>query len=152
LPVHSEVIEKDLGWEQIKKDLLKLNGAVTEVGLFGHGGSPETDVAARGAVHELGSPRRNIPQRPFTRNAFDANQRKFYDFIDSQYGTMLDGRLSPARLIALTGEKMVYYIKRSISFGTFLPLKPRTILMKGSSKPLIDTAIMRNSVTHKDEV
>jgi hypothetical protein len=147
-----EVIEEDLGWKKILKNLEKLDGAETEAGIFGSGSESPYDEAAIAGAQELGAPRRNIPQRPFTRNAFDANLSKMENHIQKEYVSMLEGRLSPRALVARTGEKMADYIVRSILTGTFIPLSPGTILAKGSSKPLVDKGIMKGAVTHKENM
>lgn len=147
---YARVIEKDRGWNRIMEDIKKLSGSSTQAGLFGSGGDEESDVAARGAVHEFGDRKGRIPQRPFTRNAFDANENKIKKRVFDDFGNMIEGKLPPKMVLAKAGELLAELIQRSIRQGTFTPLKIDTILKKGSSRPLIDTAVMANSVTHKE--
>lgn len=95
--------ERDQGWKRIGRELRKFNNSQTLVGLFGHGGDPSEDVAARGAL-------------------------------------------------AAIGELYTDQIKDKILKGPFKPLSDITIHRKGSSRPLIDTAQMRNSVTHREKM
>ncbi len=68
----------------------------------------------------------------------------------------LEGYTSKTRLhLALdkAGTIVEAAAKENISRGMpdWKPLKPGTIKKKGSSKPLVDTGIMLNSITHKIE-
>ena len=62
---------------------------------------------------------------------------------------MIVGRETMRGMLGKAGEFMVGAIKDSIRNGEWVPNKPRTIAVKGSSKPLIDTAQMINSVSAK---
>lgn len=52
------------------------------------------------------------------------------------------------RVLALMGEDIKGALQQSINEFTNPPLAPSTIAQKGFSKPLIDTAHMRNSVNY----
>ena len=167
----STVIDRDLGWKEIVRDHKKLDGISINVGLFGDG-EIGRNVAARGAVHEFGvkikvteKMRRflmtigiflkattttiNIPSRPFTRSAFDKGVRKLISFVQKTYGLMVDDKISPKRFLNQIGIFHTNQIKQSIRGGNWTPLHPATIEQKGSTKPLIDTGTMLNSVKHK---
>jgi len=57
------------------------------------------------------------------------------------------------RLLRLVGAFLEGKVKLTIQQGRpeWPPLKPETIKRKGSSKPLIDTGKLMNSITHKVE-
>jgi len=147
MPATSKIITEDLGWERMKRDLSKLNVNI-ESGLFGSG-SPKDNVAARGAVHQNGSKKRNIPRRPFMSMAADSGKNKLLKFIEKQYMLLMAGKINDKTFSDRVGVFHADQIKAMIRGGSFDALKPKTIKRKKSSKPLIDKAIMKNSVTHK---
>ena len=57
------------------------------------------------------------------------------------------GRASFSQFLNAAGVFMVDGVKKSISGDAWTPNSPVTIALKGSSKPLIDTGVMLNSVT-----
>lgn len=137
--------EIDHGWNDILNALKKLDNVATKVGLFG-------DLAERGATHEYGTRSGKIPARPFNRQAFDNNERQIQKQMKKEYVRLLNqrGKVNPRELISNVGEWYSGAVKKTITNGNFEPLKPVTILRKGSSKPLIDTGQMRMSITHKE--
>lgn len=122
----------------------------TVVGLFGHGGDPSDDVAARGAVHEYGSEKAKIPPRPFMRRTFEANEKKIGRMKAAIFAEVLAGRRSLKSGLGRLGEWYVGQTQKTIKFGKFTPLSLSTIRAKKSSKPLIDTAQMVNALQHKE--
>lgn len=150
MPITNKVIEKDLGWKNIKKQIKILKHTNVKVGLFGNG-NPSQNVAARGAVHEFGSPKQNIPSRPFERQAFDNNINNLKKSIKKEYNQVLAGKLSSNQMMKKIGVLHEDQIKKTINDGNFVPLSPKTIARKKSSKPLIDTAVMINSIQSKVE-
>ena len=85
----------------------------------------------------------NILPRPFFRNAVEANNNKWLDYFknaDTQNENQLYARL---------GEMVRGDIVKSITILRNPPNMPSTIKAKGSSNPLIDTGLMRRSVTYK---
>jgi len=142
--------DRDLGWKKIRREMLAADGTETVVGIFGHGGDASDDLAARAAVHEYGSEKMNIPSRPFMRQTYENNKDKIGRVQASLYAQVLSGRFSFKRGLSRLGEWYTDRIQQTIRRGNFQPLKPATILAKGSSKPLIDTKQMHNAVTHKE--
>lgn len=57
------------------------------------------------------------------------------------------------RILRIAGAFLEGKIKEKITYSDpdWPPLKPETVKRKGSSKPLIDTGKLRNSITHKVE-
>lgn len=107
--------------------------------------------ASLAAVHNYGSPEQHIPPRPFMNEAMENgdNRRKVKILMLGGLRRMLVGRETMRGMLGKAGEFMVGAIKDSIRNGNWAPNKPRTIAVKGSSKPLIDTAQMINSVSSK---
>ena len=111
-------------------------------------GTPVTNVAA---WNEFGTKRKDgsvfIPERPFFRHAIVFASSKVEDLIRQRTDTaemVVDRALAEDIGITVQNE-----IRDSITRIKDPPNAPLTILWKGSSNPLIDTAFMRNSATYK---
>jgi phage gpG-like protein len=156
----------DHGWEAIKHRVRALRDqrAVCKVGVQGaeaaanHQDSRLT-VAQIANVHEFGKtihqPRTGrtivIPERSFLRATID----QYQDAIARRQVLLGQGyvlgkfALKPA--MELLGQYVVGLIKQRMANGIPPPNSPWTIARKGSSKPLIDTGQLRNSITYKVE-
>lgn len=145
---------RDKGWNFIQRELKKLRGSETDVGLFGSGGSdPGDNIAERGAVQEFGSRRwKDSRGRPFMRQAFDNNLRDIEKRVDKEYNKILEQKSSTRRALRRIGALHEGQIKQEITTGSFRPLAASTIRAKGSSRPLIDTAQMRGAIEHKEKI
>jgi phage gpG-like protein len=157
----------DHGWEAIKERMRSLHGgaAVVKVGVQGaqgaanHQGTHLT-VAQLATIHEFGKvihqPRMNrtitIPERSFLRATIDQYRDALarrqvlltQGFLLGKFG--LDGAME------LLGQYTVGLIKQRIANGIAPPNSRWTIAAKGSSKPLIDTGQLRNSITYVVEI
>ena len=89
-----------------------------------------------------------IVPRPFFRTAIDRNKIALNSFIDKVAAQLILGRISPDDALKLIGEWMQGKIKKSITTGNWPQNAPSTKKRKGSTKPLIDTSQMRNTVTY----
>lgn len=84
-----------------------------------------------------------IPARSFIKATFDQNKDKIRK-------TFMDAIVkSPKNSLDFVGSYVVGLIQSRIASGISPPLAPKTIKRKGSSKPLIDTGQLRNSITFK---
>ncbi|WP_435952737.1 hypothetical protein [Dryocola sp. BD626] len=90
---------------------------------------------------------RTIPSRPFMRTYFDASKARLEKFATNGISQVLVGKATFPQFINAAGVYMVDGVKKSINTGAWLPNSPITVSLKGSSKPLIDTGVMLNSVT-----
>ena len=168
-----EVRDIDHGWRDIKREVKKFRNGSTKVGLFSSGsGGPSSSLAARGAVNEYGATIKvtekmrwwwlfnfgkklkksfiKIPKRPFMRMSFDKNKKEIRKFIKREYYKVLLGRSTAKKSLGRIGEWFAGEIKETIKNGNFKANSNFTKKQKGSSKPLIDTGQMRNSITHKE--
>jgi hypothetical protein len=89
-----------------------------------------------------------IPQRPFMRMSFDNNLSALQEFKKVRILAVARGKETAAQAIAKIGEWLTAKTKLTIRSGSFAPLRPATIKRKQSSKPLIDTGQMINSIQH----
>lgn len=103
-------------------------------------------------VHEYGSVTRKIPARPFLHPALRKNQNKYSKILAKKATAILLGRISLHQALALVGEAAQADVQKYIvEHQGFAPLKPATIKRKKSSKPLIDTGQLRQSIRYKIE-
>lgn len=124
-------------------------------------GIPEENNSPRGAVnnaellflHDQGSPARNIPPRPVLRPAInEAETREKIETLmkDAAVSALVMGDKAGCEInFEKAGMIARDACKRWITDGGHLaPNAPMTIARKHSSKPLIDTASMLNSITY----
>lgn len=145
-----KVTDKNFNLEKIKKTLLALKNKELQVGIFEDSGVNE-DTGRRivdyAIANEYGTSK--IPERPFMRSTADEKQENWSALMDKIVEGVTKGDFEVERKIGLVGEQMVNDIKEKISSNVPPPLNPATIKRKGSSRTLIDTGNMRNSITFK---
>nr|DAI90049.1 MAG TPA: virion morphogenesis protein [Caudoviricetes sp.] len=103
-------------------------------------GSDDFNLASLGAVLEFGNER--IPSRPFLRQTLAENQEKYTALFVKLFesGVSIDKIYEQIALIA-QGD-----VQQNIVNGKWAANAPSTIKRKKSSKPLIDTGKLRQSV------
>lgn len=103
--------------------------------------------AALAAVHEFGSKDGTIPQRSFIRATVDRERGQINRLLSVAVKKVADPD-GIRRGLGIVGEKVVAEMKRTINQSIdIVSLKPATIIAKGSSTPLIDTGVLKNSIT-----
>lgn len=153
----SRVEDKDLGLNRIIRTLNKdLDGVVVKVGVQakdkavrrGKGGSirnTDQPLAVIAAIHEFGLG--DMPQRSFLRSAYDENLPMIDKMIQHVANGAVFGLGTNAALNQL-GNVVQGMVQRKIVDGPFVPNSPATIKRKKSSKPLIDTGHLRQSIRY----
>lgn len=135
---------------QITNRANRLNGGV-RVGYFAsqgnHNGKRPIMLGNLARLHEFGT--RKIPKRAFIKPAITQNRQNYANLVQSQIGRVLQGQMTVQSLWQLLGTRAVADIQQYMRNATFTPLNPATIKRKGSSKPLIDTGQLRQSVTYQ---
>lgn len=103
-------------------------------------GSDNFNLASLAAVLEFGN--ENIPSRPFLRQTLAENQEKYITLFVKLFesGVSIDQIYEQIALIA-QGD-----VQQNIVNGKWTANAPSTIKRKKSSKPLIDTGKLRQSV------
>lgn len=103
-------------------------------------GSDNLNLASLAAVLEFGNER--IPSRPFLRQTLAENQEKYTALFVKLFesGVSIDQIYEQIALIA-QGD-----VQQNIANGKWTANSPSTIKRKKSSKPLIDTGKLRQSV------
>lgn len=153
----SRVEDKDLGLNRIIRTLNKdLDGVVVKVGVQakdkavqrGKGGSirnTDQPLAVIAAIHEFGLG--DMPQRSFLRSAYDENLPMIDKMIQRVANGAVFGLGTNAALNQL-GNVVQGMVQRKIVDGPFVPNSAATIKRKKSSKPLIDTGHLRQSIRY----
>lgn len=153
----SRVEDKDLGLNRIIRTLKKdLDGVVVKVGVQakdkavrrGKGGSirnTDQPLAVIAAIHEFGLG--DMPQRSFLRSAYDENLPVIDKMIQRVANGAVFGLGTNAALNQL-GNVVQGMVQRKIVDGPFTPNSPATIKRKKSSRPLIDTGHLRQSIRY----
>lgn len=153
----SRVEDKDLGLNRIIRTLNRdLDGVVVKVGVQakdkavrrGKGGSirnTDQPLAVIAAIHEFGLG--DMPQRSFLRSAYDENLPMIDKMIQRVANGAVFGLGTNAALNQL-GNVVQGMVQRKIVDGPFVPNSPATIKRKKSSKPLIDTGHLRQSIRY----
>ena len=104
-----------------------------------------TDICDIAAWNELGT--EHIPSRPFIRNSVDNHSDEINSFLTEKRNDLVNG-VSARQVLNEIGVFQKDLIQAEIDNGSFEPNAEATIKKKGSSKPLIDTGRMRQSVNY----
>lgn len=147
----------DKRWREILKVAATLATRVVKVGVIGSEAANETEdgitlgrlagVHEFGAAIKIGSTVIIIPERSFIRAPIAAQRGAYSDFVAKNIGRILLGKVSVDRALGLLGARAVGDIQKAIAAGIQPENAPATIKRKGSSKPLVDTGLLRQSVT-----
>ena len=123
-------------------------GGTLEVGFMSNAKYPDgTSVALVAAIQEFGSAR--IPPRPFFRNMIAA---KSAGWGPSAARILVNTNYDTRATLDMLGIGISDQLRASINSNTPPPNAPSTVARKGFSQTLIDTAMMRNSVTYRVKI
>ena len=134
----------DKGWNRIRRELRRAAVQEVVVGIQQGEMNDGQAIAEYAAYNEFGT--ENIPERSFMRSTFDENLSGIKQDMDRRYGQVLKGELDVSRALGLIGLRHQDQIKDKIGSNLPPPNAPATIEKKGSSKTLIDTGAMKNSI------
>lgn len=143
--VSVKITDNKRQWERLRRELRANGSKEVVVGIQRGEINDGVLVAEYAAWNEFGT--RTTPSRPFMRTYFDTSVSRLERFATNGVTQILLGRATFSQFLNAAGVFMVDGVKKSISGGTWTPNSPVTIALKGSSKPLIDTGVMLNSVT-----
>lgn len=143
----------DWNLQSLQNEIDKFAGQI-KIGYFGH--QPITDgtpnsitMVELATIHEYGLG--HVPERSFLRASLIANQTRYSNIIKAKMLDILNERSSALQFKQKLGELAVKDVKEYVLTGSFKPLKPATIKRKRSSRPLIHTGRLRQSVTYQVE-
>ena len=109
----------------------------------------DTTVLEVGVFQEFGT--KSIPQRSYIRLTFDETKKSMFQTIKRQKDLIFLGASTVKKSLNVIGLQNTNNIKKTIrrTPSEWPPLSESTIKRKKSSKPLIDTGQLINSLTHK---
>ncbi len=148
--VTSKVTSTGGGLDALVRRMRDAGGTVL-VGVPAGAESEGRSLVQVGAVHEFGSPARGIPERSFLRSTMAEQKTNFVKLNVKNLQRLVRGEVDKARALGELGEYATGQVKRRFVTGPFVPLKDTTIARKGSSKPLIDTGALRQSIAWEIE-
>lgn len=132
--------------EKAKQSAVKVGLPLEKVGSKVYG--PGISIITVGAWHEYGFG--NNPVRSFLRVPFAKKSKELNNFIADQFHKVFFDGVDVDKALNLIGVKATNISKdafQTSGWGEWAPNTPQTIQAKGSSKPLIDTGTLRNSIT-----
>jgi hypothetical protein len=117
-------------------------------------GKQSAYLTAQGFPIRVGA-RITNPPRPFMSTSFDENVEKIHRMAAKILRSMTESGISVKQGLAILGELGVDLVRKKIKSIDSPPLHPFTIAQRakrsvGSSKPLVDTGQMVQSVTHTE--
>ena len=107
-----------------------------------------TSVAMVAAIQNFGAPAAGIPPRPFFSNMVKEKSEGWPKAIALN---LVDTNYDIEKTLTRVGAGIAGQLTQSIIKTNSPPLKAATVKRKGFSKPLIDTAVMINSVNFEVE-
>ncbi len=108
-------------------------------------GSQGSDLVVIAAANEYGTSDGRIPSRPFLRNAL--NKPELVAFVQNIATKYIKGDTGLDESLNKIGAYTAGLVQRSIGSDTPPPNAASTIKRKGSSKTLINTGRLRQSIT-----
>ncbi len=122
-------------------------GLYVVVGITGDKGS---DLVTIGAYNEYGSEDgAHPPERSFLRATFDEGKEKYVAMVAKGLDDSLAGKGTLRRALDGTGLRLASDVQLRIRRGILPENAPITIKRKGSSKPLVDTGRLLQSISHE---
>jgi len=137
-----EIIDTDLGWEDIFDSIIEDNDKEVEVGYYNDEVEDGIGMAELATVHEF-----TIGPRPFMRRSFDNGVKDIFRMEKELIGSMIDGNIDKQQVMEVIGDFHKDQIQKGVVERT-LGLKENaqvTIDRKGSDTPLIDNSRLINS-------
>jgi len=135
-------IVNDKGFNKIIENLERLARTELTVGIFeGSVNRDGIEIAPYAYRNEFGL---GVPQRSFMRSTYE-EKNGWKNGIEQVYDEVIQGR-SVESAVGMLGEIVTNDIKTKISNNIPPPNAIETVHRKGSSKTLIDTGAMRQSV------
>lgn len=140
--------KNDKLWKALKSKLnkLSLGKSHVRVGCFGGTHSSGFAMPELMAVHEFGND--HVPQRSFIGSTLTERREEAATLLGQLAGQVVEDKLTPEKALGQLGLWAATAVKEKIvSSDIPPPLAASTVRRKGSSKPLVDTGQMLNSIT-----
>ena len=101
-----------------------------------------------GAWHEFGTP--NLDRRSFLRVPFKVKKKELNAVMDSQVQNLLKPNADAGKLLGIIGVTALNISRgafTTMGYGQWPDILQSTKTAKGKSQPLIDTGLLRGSIT-----
>jgi hypothetical protein len=155
----SDVIVNRKLWDELLARAHKLDRAHVKVGVLERSGAGEMHntsgeslrLVEIAAVHEFGSSDGRIPERSFIRSTFLIRRVNALATMQANLARLIVTKgLDPMKALAKLGAWGAAEVKNTITeIDIPPPLADSTIMRKGSSKPLVDTGLLKNSISYE---
>lgn len=142
----SNVKDIDRGLKRFVREVQNARGATVEIGIHENKFNDGLSIAEYAAYNEYGT--ENIPERSFMRSTFDEKLASINSETQRLYKQVQDGKITVHKALGLLGMRHKADIQLKISSNIQPANAPATIERKGSSKTLIDTGAMRQSIDY----
>lgn len=112
------------------------------------GNKPAATVLEVGIQHEYGT--QHVPMRSFLRGPFETKQADMAKTIGNQFKMVMENDLDIEVALGRIGLAAVNISRKAFTtrgYGVWLDIKQATKDAKGSNQVLIDTGLLRNSIT-----
>jgi len=169
------IIDRDLGWNRILKEIDRMNGSYTKIGVqmddgakpkesFNPDGSmkkdAETDLYIVAVSNEFGTRDGRIPERSYIRSTADQERGETSERLVQGIGSIYTGRNTVRSVLTLVGIYMVGRIQKTMNDMTTPRNAEATRKAKGRRKgpcvevdnPLIDTGQLKQSIRNEEVV
>ena len=144
---------KDMGKAKIERELKAAKKLVALVGIPSdakrHEDNPNIGLAEIAFIMEKGSAVNNIPARPFMQQTRQRNEKRMMGLSRKLLKALSNGSTTAMDAIKKLGASYEGAMKRIFIEGSFAPDAPATVRRKKSSRPLIDTGLLRQSIKFK---
>lgn len=147
----------DRAWKRIAKTMrdmgiadahVRVGVLATQGGLEQHDDESGLTLIEIAAIHEFGAPAAGIPERSFIRATALARARDIATVQRFVATKVVLQQMTPERALEILGAWLQTEIKKAITSGAGIPppLAEATVAAKGSSRPLVDTGRLINSI------
>jgi len=148
----------DRGYDQAYKNMLDMaKKPYVKIGIINNKKYEQTDnkktspltIVEVATYNEFGT--RTIPERLFLRSTADENKNKWPKKFEPLQNQMITGKIKVKKALSLAGMAIEADIRKMIQRTNpkWKPLAFKTIKRKKSSRPLIDTGQLINSIASK---
>lgn len=143
-------------WQKLLAQAYGLSRLHVRVGVLASkgGSAKEGDftIAELAAVHEFGTADGHIPERAPVRTTFYVRaKQELADMQAKLAKAIITKGMDPKRAMGILGSWGANAIKKTITGGDGLPPPnaPSTIAAKGSSRPLVDTGMLKAAYSYE---
>jgi hypothetical protein len=151
--VSAKFSDTDKGYKDLVKRVYGIERPTVDVGVLDAGGGlvyPDGTATILDVAiwNEFGT--KNIPSRSFIREWFDENEDQLRADLRVLMESVVAGKRTKEQILEIIGQRAVAQIQERISSSIPPPNARSTVRQKkGSETTLVDTGLLRSSVTYK---